>query len=446
MPREEYSNGYYVGAFSDGKRHGIGTYYWNSGNRYSGNWDNGDMHGHGMFFYKDGCCFIGNFVRDKREGRGLFFYPGGEYYNGEYTDDKRTGKGEYHYADGDKYIGDFVDGNFHGKGTYYWTNGDWYEGDWANDERNGTGVCHYADGSWERRRYKNGKLDEAFESSDGSTPSPSQDSERQLVDDAVAEEPTEYVTVNLANGTYEGTVDRNGQPDGDGELNYDNGDTYIGKFSHGKRHGVGTFVAVGQTMYIGMYVDDSRNGVGRLESIEGDWYYGQWKGDKRHGFGVQYKQNFGFTLGRWADDVCETESEFFADLGEQRTWKTSNLGRVLVGDKQSGNYIIADTEQSVLWWNKQINWLARFDKSDGTMLCGYLGANKRLMDHNGAKVAVDKFVSVGHIVDDVFDGDVVKTVLVPDGDDYNGYEVLEKYRNGTLLGGRLVADAQGNKI
>ena len=445
MPREEYNNGYYVGAMSDGKRHGIGTYYWNSGNRYSGNWDNGDMHGNGIYFYKDGCCYIGDFVRDKRQGHGIFYYPSGAYYDGDYIGDKRSGRGVYHYADGDAYVGDFLDGNFHGTGTYYWNNGDWYEGDWANDERNGVGIYHYSDGSWVHGNYADSKLVSSIATSDGSRPSPQANNKQQPAETAETDE-SEHVSIEVVEGKYEGTVDDDGQPDGEGELDYINGDMYVGQFRHGLRHGVGTLVVPQQTMYIGMFVDGDRSGVGRWENIDGDWYYGQWKDDKRNGFGVAYMRDFGYTLGRWQDDVCETETEFFADLGEERSWKSSNMGKVLVGDKQSGNYLIADTEQSVLWWNKQINWLARFDKEEGTMLCGYLGANKRLMDHNGAKVAVDKFVSVGHIVNDVFDGEVVKTVLVPDGDDYNGYEVLEEYRNGTLLGGRLVADAQGNKI
>jgi len=241
MPREEYNNGYYVGAMSDGKRHGIGTYYWNSGNRYSGNWDNGDMHGNGIYFYKDGCCYIGDFVRDKRQGHGIFYYPSGAYYDGDYIGDKRSGRGVYHYVDGDAYVGDFLDGNFHGTGTYYWNNGDWYEGDWANDERNGVGIYHYSDGSWVHGNYADSKLVSSIATSDGSRPGPQANNKQQPAETAETDE-SEHVSIEVVEGKYEGTVDDDGQPDGEGELDYINGDMYVGQFRHGLRHGVGTLV------------------------------------------------------------------------------------------------------------------------------------------------------------------------------------------------------------
>ena len=159
MARQNYENGYYIGAVNaDGKRHGYGTYYWNSGSRYEGDWYLGDMHGHGTYYYKDGDKYEGEFYHDDRHGFGVFSYTSGARYEGEYRNDKRTGKGTYFYADGDKYVGDFVDGDFHGKGTYYWNSGAWYEGDWANDERNGMGTYHYPDGTWTYGEYKDSKL------------------------------------------------------------------------------------------------------------------------------------------------------------------------------------------------------------------------------------------------------------------------------------------------
>ena len=52
--RVNYNNGYYVGEMKNGYRDGIGTYYWNDGDKYSGGWKNGEKHGIGKFTYSNG--------------------------------------------------------------------------------------------------------------------------------------------------------------------------------------------------------------------------------------------------------------------------------------------------------------------------------------------------------------------------------------------------------
>lgn len=52
--KETYDNGYYVGQMKNGKRDGIGTYYWKSGAKYTGGWKNGGKHGVGKYIYSDG--------------------------------------------------------------------------------------------------------------------------------------------------------------------------------------------------------------------------------------------------------------------------------------------------------------------------------------------------------------------------------------------------------
>lgn len=51
---DDLSNGYYEGEEKNGMRHGMGTYVWNSGERYTGGWHNNKKHGVGMYTYSDG--------------------------------------------------------------------------------------------------------------------------------------------------------------------------------------------------------------------------------------------------------------------------------------------------------------------------------------------------------------------------------------------------------
>ncbi|RYY84830.1 hypothetical protein EON63_08540 [archaeon] len=41
----------YVGDWKDGRRHGLGVYYYNDGDRYEGEWRNDERHGRGTMFY-----------------------------------------------------------------------------------------------------------------------------------------------------------------------------------------------------------------------------------------------------------------------------------------------------------------------------------------------------------------------------------------------------------
>jgi TPR repeat protein len=44
----------YVGEYRNNKRHGQGTFYFNTGNKYVGKWKDGKTHGKGIYTYADG--------------------------------------------------------------------------------------------------------------------------------------------------------------------------------------------------------------------------------------------------------------------------------------------------------------------------------------------------------------------------------------------------------
>ena len=71
-PRQQekrvYDNGYYIGEMRNGKRHGIGTYKWDSGASYTGGWKEGEKHGVGRYVYDDGDVDIDMYLNGKLAG------------------------------------------------------------------------------------------------------------------------------------------------------------------------------------------------------------------------------------------------------------------------------------------------------------------------------------------------------------------------------------------
>lgn len=67
---ERYRNGVFVGEFNEeGRRHGVGQYYWHSGNVYTGEYRNGKRHGHGTATYASGDVYSGQWVNNALKGR-----------------------------------------------------------------------------------------------------------------------------------------------------------------------------------------------------------------------------------------------------------------------------------------------------------------------------------------------------------------------------------------
>ena len=160
----------YEGDFSEGLKHGAGTYQWENGDRYQGHFSddrpdgrgkyqfaNGDAYegevkagviiGRGTYVAKSGDVFEGSFVNGKPHGVGVYrFAATGDRYEGEMEQGKMQGKGRYHSKNGDRVEAPFVDGKPQGKGVYYFSNGDRYEGDIEGGALTGQGVYFYNSG------------------------------------------------------------------------------------------------------------------------------------------------------------------------------------------------------------------------------------------------------------------------------------------------------------
>lgn len=84
-----YSNGFYYGSLSDGKRNGCGAYYWDDGDFYLGDWESGERTGEGLFI-RGGYIYYGQFLKGHLHGHGCEYNSdnGGVEVEGDYSEDK----------------------------------------------------------------------------------------------------------------------------------------------------------------------------------------------------------------------------------------------------------------------------------------------------------------------------------------------------------------------
>ena len=140
----KYRNGnHYVGEMKDQSFHGKGKMdYHSSGSykTYDGQWDSGMFHGQGKLEYVHGGSYEGNFSNGKKHGHGT--YKSNTWsYTGNWEHGAKSGFGTYTYPGGDMATGIFKDGERHGFGSYRWKDGTrMWRGQWANDKKAGAGI------------------------------------------------------------------------------------------------------------------------------------------------------------------------------------------------------------------------------------------------------------------------------------------------------------------
>jgi hypothetical protein len=73
--------------------------------------------------------------------------------------------------------------------------------------------------------------------------------------------------------------------DGEGLIEFSNGNRFMGAFKDDKRTGKGTLVLKNEDIYQGDWLKDHIDGFGKFTRISGDYYEGQWKDDLINGNG-----------------------------------------------------------------------------------------------------------------------------------------------------------------
>ena len=124
---------YYKGDFVKGKMEGKGKIKFEYTNadgsyneyvHYEGNLENCFWHGKGKRYYKDGSImYDGEWKNGRRNGLGIFYYENGECYDGEFKNDLPNGKGNWYYPGYPnekhiKYSGYFKEGEYIGNQKY----------------------------------------------------------------------------------------------------------------------------------------------------------------------------------------------------------------------------------------------------------------------------------------------------------------------------------------
>ncbi|WP_148371808.1 protein kinase domain-containing protein [Bacteroides bouchesdurhonensis] len=149
----------YEGDLVEGKRHGSGTAYYNSGDVYVGEWKDDKMCGQGSYKDKDGNKYSGSFANDMIYGRGRYEFTDGTIYTGNFNKGQIDGKGTMTFPDGSKYIGNFNNGiREDTQATYIDPDGNIYTGNVSNDEMNGQGTLTFTNKSKYVGNFKNGMM------------------------------------------------------------------------------------------------------------------------------------------------------------------------------------------------------------------------------------------------------------------------------------------------
>ncbi|MBP2654739.1 MAG: hypothetical protein H6Q73_2308 [Firmicutes bacterium] len=135
--------------------------------------------------------------------------------------------------------------------------------------------------------------------------------------------------VALANGIYKGEI-KDGKPDGDGSITYNDKSKFEGHFKDGKRQGKGKLIAAdGKTVvYEGEWKDDKRNGKGKSYERYSDSdqtfikYDGLWENDVKQGQGVAWIYKNGNEVKRYEGNfkngrINDTDAKVFYANGDQ---------------------------------------------------------------------------------------------------------------------------------
>jgi calpain-15 len=153
------SNGYYLGEYLDKQgllgraiftfdndSYDIGTYKKNVREGYFEEYSvNGKL------------LFKGNYSNGKRNGQGTAYYEEG-IYEGNFTENKKTGMGKYTFPKGCYYIGEFANNSFNGKGKFYFKENEYWEGNFIDNLRQGEGFYYFASGKKRNISFKDNKL------------------------------------------------------------------------------------------------------------------------------------------------------------------------------------------------------------------------------------------------------------------------------------------------
>ena len=323
---------------------------------YTGLLVDGLPYGYGSILYEDETSYTGEFSEGKRSGVG-FMDEGEDYYIGEWKNDVRNGYGYRHYFDGSVFEGNWLNNSPNGQGSYTYVNGEVVEGEWSSTEFEqfnlldleaaysgllmdgvpcGFGMIMFLfeGGSEEPYCLYNGEWKDGYPDGDGVFFFTNGDT---LSGEWSFEETNTHSTFLLngkANGIGESVLDdgiyigeyKSGVRSGYG-IYFDENKDYFGTWENDKRNGQGEIQYANGNVYKGEFVDDQWNGWGTFYWARGDSYDGQFVNGVRHGYGTYYWPHGDWFEGEWADDQQNGQGTYHWADGSSRvgTWQNGEL-------------------------------------------------------------------------------------------------------------------------
>lgn len=162
----------------------------------------------------------------------------------------------------------------------------------------------------------------------------------------------------------------------EGQVTFDNGNTYAGEFAYGVPSGKGLMKFKGGSEYLGDFKDGKIEGQGAILLTSGDSYIGTWKDGEAHGEGT-YKKNDGSTFkGNFKNGMRQGKGIV--------TWKT---GDTLKGewqeDKLNGNAIFEFANGDLLetkWQTGNMKVKSTYTKENGQQIQGSMNTIYMVVD------------------------------------------------------------------
>ena len=232
----------YIGQIkNNGKRNGQGKLYDKDGYLwYDGQFLNDLPYGKGTYYSKSlKPIYSGQFIYNTPHGKGeLYDENGNIQYFGEFKHGLREGKGSEYYENGDtKYKGEFKNDKFDGEGILYDERGETkYKGMFKNGLLNGKCTIIFNDGDTLECTFKNGRTTDAGAYTNSGTKNTEKNNSNSKNNKSIknGQKSTDKRKIGWNGGIYVGEVNEKGEPDGKGEIWFDNGKLkYKGKFKNG---------------------------------------------------------------------------------------------------------------------------------------------------------------------------------------------------------------------